>query len=598
MFYCSNGLRIDWSLACDGNMDCLDGSDESKDLCSRYEYGTNISMDCGTVDSKGSKQEHFLEAIPWIVDIYAMKKESNEYYYSAAKNFLGFRISDSQFLFKIDIPLQTDHDNNRYYIDIAGTQLNGTQHVHTHTVFERFFSHIDNNSCIVRNTPGYGSQTLIYFKYCIRLQFDINYYVPIIRGILNKHSTANSCVIPTVEGVVHSYEGSHSILSPGALIDPNTTVIESCKVGYHKAHLNGFRVCQIYGIWKTYSEKLCLKMCPPLLSDSLDIKCSYNDSYANCSNPSIPDTIATTKCKSAYALPNGQKETTIELHCQSNGMWNNELYICEPECGKTFVNNQVLIANGKKANIGTAPWNVAIYEQNSNYDLICGGSIISRNLVVSAAHCFSKSVTENITIIVNDGLYKIAAGKYDRNFRNIDSEITKLMNVDKIYLKESYFGASGYYAEDIAVVVLQNSFSFSNSITPICMDWNGKYNVSNGDEGKVVGWGVMENHTVSPVLLETGLPYIDIRSCWSMCTYGFKSFVTTDKFCAGSSNGHGVDNGDSGAGLCFLHSNFYYLTGVVSLKDPDANNSISLYTSVKYHIQWIRRLYIEYKKYK
>lgn len=44
MFYCSNGLRIDWSLACDGNMDCLDGSDESKDLCSRYEYGTNISM--------------------------------------------------------------------------------------------------------------------------------------------------------------------------------------------------------------------------------------------------------------------------------------------------------------------------------------------------------------------------------------------------------------------------------------------------------------------------------------------------------------------------------------------------------------------------
>jgi len=63
-------------------------------------------------------------------------------------------------------------------------------------------------------------------------------------------------------------------------------------------------------------------------------------------------------------------------------------------------------------------------------------------------------------------------------------------------------------------------------------------------------------------------------------------------------SGHGIDNGDSGAGLCFLHSNLYYLTGVVSLKDPDANNSISLYTSVKYHIQKIRQLYIEYKKYK
>jgi len=45
-----------------------------------------------------------------------------------------------------------------------------------------------------------------------------------------------------------------------------------------------------------------------------------------------------------------------------------------------------LIGNGKKANFGTAPWNVGIYrlnKVNSNYDLICGGSIISPNLVVS-----------------------------------------------------------------------------------------------------------------------------------------------------------------------------------------------------------------------
>lgn len=45
-----------------------------------------------------------------------------------------------------------------------------------------------------------------------------------------------------------------------------------------------------------------------------------------------------------------------------------------------------LIANGKEANYGTAPWNVGIYQLNkinSNYDLICGGSIITPILVVS-----------------------------------------------------------------------------------------------------------------------------------------------------------------------------------------------------------------------
>jgi len=42
-----------------------------------------------------------------------------------------------------------------------------------------------------------------------------------------------------------------------------------------------------------------------------------------------------------------------------------------------------LIHNGETANVGTAPWNVAIYIKKSDYEFICGGSIISRNLVVS-----------------------------------------------------------------------------------------------------------------------------------------------------------------------------------------------------------------------
>jgi len=42
-----------------------------------------------------------------------------------------------------------------------------------------------------------------------------------------------------------------------------------------------------------------------------------------------------------------------------------------------------LIKNGETANVETVPWDVAIYKQISNYKFICGGSIISRNLVVS-----------------------------------------------------------------------------------------------------------------------------------------------------------------------------------------------------------------------
>jgi len=56
----------------------------------------------------------------------------------------------------------------------------------------------------------------------------------------------------------------------------------------------------------------------------------------------------------------------------------------------------------------------------------------------------------------------------------------------------------------------------------------------------------------------------------------------------------GVLHGDSGAGLWFLHSDSYYLTGVASVKDPYTNNSISVFSEVKYHIQWIHSLYNKY----
>jgi len=55
-----------------------------------------------------------------------------------------------------------------------------------------------------------------------------------------------------------------------------------------------------------------------------------------------------------------------------------------------------------------------------------------------------------------------------------------------------------------------------------------------------------------------------------------------------------VDVGDAGAGLTFKHADSYYLTGIVSVKDPNTNNSITSFTDVKYHIQWIRGLYDKY----
>ncbi|KAE9523065.1 hypothetical protein AGLY_016537 [Aphis glycines] len=382
-------------------------------------------------------------------------------------------------------------------------------------------------------------------KYSITVFIDIQHYIYWIRQLYTKYSNPDIqfCILPKIEGVVYSYKGSNEVLAYGILIDQQRTVIENCDVGYHKAYPNSFRVCQGNGKWISTSDKLCFKMCPPLLSDSLDIKCTLNGKFANCSNLSIPDTIAIPSCKPTYIAPIGIEDTPFELHCQSNGMWDNKLYECNPYCGRVHTNSQILMADGKKTFVGTAPWNVGIYrfnEKNMNYELICGGSIIAPNLVVSVAHCFWYKTILSNKISINDDSYKVAVGKYDRNLTIVDNDFTQTINVEIIYLNEDYDGSNGLHAHDIAVIVLSNMVSFSNVVAPICIDWNNKYIVSNGVEGKIVGWGNTEKGILSPVLLETYLPYIDRKSCRKMYTNVFQIFVTADKFCAGSATGNKI----------------------------------------------------------
>lgn len=58
--------------------------------------------------------------------------------------------------------------------------------------------------------------------------------------------------------------------------------------------------------------------------------------------------------------------------------------------------------------------------------------------------------------------------------------------------------------------------------------------------------------------------------------------------------GPGVQDGDSGAGLAYKHSFYYFLTGIVSVKEKSSSSSIAAFTDIQKHIQWIRSIYVKH----
>lgn len=111
-----------------------------------------------------------------------------------------------------------------------------------------------------------------------------------------------------------------------------------------------------------------------------------NGVAVSCEQNHKPGTQVQVHCKTGYTI-NELPVTPNHFTCLNDGKWNHPTYRCYAVCGlQTPVGTQY-ISYGHKAGVSEAPWNVAVYRNN---ELICGATIISERIVLSAAHCFCK----------------------------------------------------------------------------------------------------------------------------------------------------------------------------------------------------------------
>ncbi|CAH1173515.1 unnamed protein product [Phaedon cochleariae] len=264
-------------------------------------------------------------------------------------------------------------------------------------------------------------------------------------------------------------------------------------------------------------------------------------------------------------------------------------------CGRQTANSDKIIG-GIAVDPGDYPWMALLeYSSNNGRRFGCGGTLINRRYVLTAAHCVDRRVLQSRRM----QLYRVLLGEYDT--RNVTDCIYTpsgancadppiYFGIESVFQHERFDNVNG--VEDIALIRLNSDVTFTDYIKPICLP-TGDFNIKLNDSLTVVGWGrTSSTDRPSPVLMKARLPHVPKSAC---DRYG-STALSSAQLCAGLGNGVDTCTGDSGGPMMVERVRDFelvaYQVGVVSYgyaTGDGCGNAPSVNTYVPHYVDWIRR---------
>ena len=226
------------------------------------------------------------------------------------------------------------------------------------------------------------------------------------------------------------------------------------------------------------------------------------------------------------------------------------------------------IVGGEKTDIKDHPWQVALNVHKGGQTYLCGGSIIARQWVLTAAHCFATNLPP-AQVRTKSGVTNYASGNW--------------VDVDRLLVHENFDAST--YANDIALVMPRSPPN--GRVVPL-MAAGASLRV--GQSLEVTGWGATsETGDSSRDLLKGSVPYVENATCNETASYN--GTIRPGMMCAGYREG-GIDScqGDSGGPLVWRSPDGPVLVGVVSFGEGCARKlKYGVYTRVAEYRSWISR---------